>query len=333
MSTSIHIGDVEIGGRVWIAPMTGVSDLPFRRAASRLGAPYVATEMVACSAFAAGRPDVVRRAAVGEGLPRMVVQLVGRTPEDMAAGARLAAAAGADVIDLNFGCPAREVTDGALAGSALMREPELLFRLIEAVVDAVDTPVTIKMRLGWDDASRNAPAIAAGAEARGVRAITVHGRTRCQFYKGHADGTAVAEVKAEVDVPVIVNGDIRDANDAARALEASGADGVMIGRGVYGRPWIAPWIEAGLSGGVFEEPGRDARLGVVLDHLAESLSFYGDRTGLKVFRKHLSAYVDEAATPADPMVRLEARRRLCRLDDPREVERGLTELWMMEAAA
>ncbi len=333
MSTSIHIGDVEIGGRVWIAPMTGVSDLPFRRAASRLGAPYVATEMVACSAFAAGRPDVVRRAAVGEGLPRMVVQLVGRTPEDMAAGARLAAAAGADVIDLNFGCPAREVTDGALAGSALMREPELLFRLIEAVVDAVDTPVTIKMRLGWDDASRNAPAIAAGAEARGVRAITVHGRTRCQFYKGQADWTAVAEVKAEVDVPVIVNGDIRDANDAARALEASGADGVMIGRGVYGRPWIAPWIEAGLSGGVFEEPGRDARLGVVLDHLAESLSFYGDRTGLKVFRKHLSAYVDEAATPADPMVRLEARRRLCRMDDPREVERGLTELWMMEAAA
>jgi tRNA-dihydrouridine synthase B len=333
MSNPIRIGDVEIGGRVWIAPMTGVSDLPFRRAASRLGAPYVATEMVACSAFAAGRPDVVRRAAVGEGLPRMVVQLVGRTPEDMAAGARLAAAAGADVIDLNFGCPAREVTDGALAGSALMREPELLFRLIEAVVDAVDTPVTIKMRLGWDDASRNAPAIAAGAEARGVRAITVHGRTRCQFYKGHADWTAVAEVKAEVDVPVIVNGDIRDANDAARALEASGADGVMIGRGVYGRPWIAPWIEAGLSGGVFEEPGRDARLGVVLDHLAESLSFYGDRTGLKVFRKHLSAYVDEAATPADPMVRLEARRRLCRMDDPREVERGLTELWMMEAAA
>jgi nifR3 family TIM-barrel protein len=333
MSSPIHIGDVEIGGRVWIAPMTGVSDLPFRRAASRLGAPYVATEMVACSAFAAGRPDVVRRAAVGEGLPRMVVQLVGRTPEDMAAGARLAAAAGADVIDLNFGCPAREVTDGALAGSALMREPALLFRLIEAVVDAVDVPVTIKMRLGWDDASRNAPAIAAGAEARGVRAITVHGRTRCQFYKGQADWTAVAEVKAEVDVPVIVNGDIRDANDAARALGASGADGVMIGRGVYGRPWIAPWIEAGLSGGVFEEPGRDARLGVVLDHLSESLSFYGDRTGLRVFRKHLSAYVDEAATPADPMVRLEARRRLCRMDDPREVVRGLTELWMMEAAA
>lgn len=333
MSNVVRIGDVEIDGRVWIAPMTGVSDLPFRRAASRLGAPYVATEMVACSAFAAGRPDVVRRAAVGEGLPRMVVQLVGRTPGDMAAGARLAAAAGADVIDLNFGCPAREVTDGALAGSALMREPDLLFRLIDAVVDAVDTPVTIKMRLGWDDASRNAPAIAAGAEARGVRAITVHGRTRCQFYKGAADWKAVAEVKAEVDVPVIVNGDIRNAADASRALAESGADAVMVGRGVYGRPWIAPWIEAGLSGEDWEEPSREARLGVVLDHLAESLSFYGERTGLRVFRKHLSAYVDEAATPDDPEVRLEARRRLCRMDDPREVERGLTELWRREAAA
>ena len=165
MSNQVRIGGVSIDGRVWIAPMTGVSDLPFRRAASRLGAPYVATEMVACAAFAAGRPDVVRRAAVGEGLPRMVVQLVGRAPEDMAAGARLAAAAGADIIDLNFGCPAREVTGGALAGSALMREPDLLFRLIDAVVEAVDTPVTRKMRRGWDDASRNAPEIAAGAEA------------------------------------------------------------------------------------------------------------------------------------------------------------------------
>ena len=333
MSNQVRIGGVSIDGRVWIAPMTGVSDLPFRRAASRLGAPYVATEMVACAAFAAGRPDVVRRAAVGEGLPRMVVQLVGRAPEDMAAGARLAAAAGADIIDLNFGCPAREVTGGALAGSALMREPDLLFRLIDAVVEAVDTPVTLKMRLGWDDASRNAPEIAAGAEARGIRAITVHGRTRCQFYKGVADWRAVAGVKSEVSVPVIVNGDIRNAADAARALEESGADAVMVGRGVYGRPWIAPWIEVGLAGEAPEEPGREARLGVVLEHFAESLAFYGDRNGVRIFRKHLAAYVDEAATPTDPVVRLEARRRLCRMEDPREIERGLTELWRMEVAA
>lgn len=237
------------------------------------------------------------------------------------------------MIDLNFGCPAREVTDGALAGSALMREPDLLFQLVDAVVDAVDTPVTLKMRLGWDDASRNAPEIAAGAEARGVQAITVHGRTRCQFYKGAADWKAVAEVTAEVSVPVIVNGDIRNAADAARALAESGADAVMVGRGVYGRPWIAPWIEAGLSGEAHDEPGREARLEVVLQHLSESLAFYGDRTGLRVFRKHLAAYVDEAATPGDPDLRLEARRRLCRLEDPREVERGLTALWRDEATA
>jgi nifR3 family TIM-barrel protein len=310
--------------------MTGVSDLPFRETATALGAPYVATEMVACAEFARGRPDVVRRAAVGEGLPLMVVQLVGRDVELMARGARMAAEAGAEIIDLNFGCPAKEVSAGQQSGSALMREPDLAEALVAAAVAAVNVPVTVKMRLGWDDNTRNAADIARRAEAAGAKAITVHGRTRSQFYKGVADWSAVAEVKAAVSVPVLVNGDIIDGATAREALEQSGADGVMIGRGVYGRPWIATAIEAALDGRAFVEPDAEERLAIALTHFRRSLEFYGERQGLKMFRKHLASYIEAAPWPETPEARRMARATLCRLEDPAAVERELTQLWLID---
>lgn len=329
MSSKLTVGDRVVESRVWLAPMTGVSDLPFRRAAARLGAAYVATEMVACAEFAKGRPDVVRRAAVGEGLPLMVVQLVGRDPAMMAAGARMAAAAGAEIIDLNFGCPAKEVT-GVQSGSALMRDLDLAESLVAAAVDAVELPVTVKMRLGWDDASRNAPEFAARAQKVGAKAITVHGRTRCQFYKGEADWAAVAEVRRETDLPLIVNGDIVDLASARAALSASGADGVMIGRGAYGRPWIAAQIDAGLDGRVLADPDMETRLAIAIDHFRDALGFYGERLGLKMFRKHLASYIEAAPIPATPDARRAARADLCRLETPAEVEAALTRLWLTE---
>lgn len=301
---------------VWLAPMSGSTDAAFRRQAMRYGAPIVVSEMVAGEALAEARPDVVRKTCRHDGGGLWVVQLAGRRPADMQRGAEILVEAGVDVIDINMGCPSRQVTGGN-SGSALMREPELALDIIKATLaGAQGRPVTLKMRLGWDHQWLNAPEIGRAAIDLGIQMLTVHGRTRCQFYKGHADWRLISDTVKAVSVPVIANGDIISVETAREALAQSGAYGVMIGRAAMGQPWLLQEIVSGLAGEAFAAPTLDRQMHGLCEQVEDSLSLYGEKLGIRIVRKHIAAHIDKVDLPLNEDDRRALRADLCRIDEP-----------------